>query len=135
MKARNFYMPINEDETYIRDGWLDHVCDVNPQGAMACLSNAGYSGFLAPQDLDELRDALIVYIESNGEQAVMEIMKCMPEYEVIIFNRLPNYSNATGEETGETENLVDKIVEQFKQMDKTLKVLLGITILLLILKD
>ena len=84
--------------------WLDYLVVLNPQSVMKVLSNYGYTGYLAPMDEEELREATYDFIERNGNQAVIELLKAHPLYEVIsgickeeTSIKIP-FKNASGEE-------------------------------------
>ncbi len=63
--------------------WLDYLIISNPQGVMKVLNNHGYTGYLAPMDEDELTEVAYEFIDKNGDQAVIELLKTHPLYDVI----------------------------------------------------
>jgi hypothetical protein len=84
--------------------WLDYLIMSNPHGVMKVLANNGYSGYLAPQDETELSEAACDFIEKHGDQAVIELLKIHPLYDVIAgISREESsinikYKNALGQE-------------------------------------
>jgi D-arabinose 1-dehydrogenase-like Zn-dependent alcohol dehydrogenase len=63
--------------------WLDHLIMSNPHGVMQVLARNGYSGYLAPQDDEELHDAAYDFVEKQGELAVIQLLKEHPLYGAI----------------------------------------------------
>jgi hypothetical protein len=84
--------------------WLDYLIMSNPQGVMKVLNNHGYTGYLAPMDEDELTEVAYEFIDKNGDQAVIELLKTHPLYDVIAgiskeeSSINVKYKNALGEE-------------------------------------
>jgi hypothetical protein len=84
--------------------WLDYLVMSNPHGVMQVLANHGYTGFLAPQDPNELNEAAYEFIDKHGDQAVIELLKSHPLYEAIAGickeeSKISiKYKNALGEE-------------------------------------
>lgn len=84
--------------------WLDYLIISNPQGVMKVLNNHGYTGYLAPMDEDELTEVAYEFIDKNGDQAVIELLKTHPLYDVIAgiskeeSSINVKYKNALGEE-------------------------------------
>jgi len=91
--------------------WLDYLVMSNPHGVMKVLANHGYTGYLAPQDSNELNEAAYEFIAKHGDQAVIELLKSHPLYEAIAgickeeSNISIKYKNADGEEGSATTTL------------------------------
>lgn len=64
--------------------WLDYLVQSNPHNVMQVLSRNGYSGYLAPQDKEELTEATYDFVEKKGDQAIVELLKAHPLYDVIV---------------------------------------------------
>jgi hypothetical protein len=67
----------------VKATWLDHIIMSNPQGVMKVLSGYGYNGYLAPQGPDEMEEACADLIERHGDQAVVDLLKAHPLYDII----------------------------------------------------
>jgi hypothetical protein len=63
--------------------WLDYLIASNPQGVMRVLASYGYTGYLAPQDEDEMAETCLDLMDKHGESAVIDLLKSHPLYEVI----------------------------------------------------
>jgi hypothetical protein len=63
--------------------WLDYLILSNPQGVMKVLADNGYTGYLAPQDQDEMLDCCMELMDKKGDQAVVDLLKSHPLYDVI----------------------------------------------------
>lgn len=63
--------------------WLDYLIASNPQGVMRVLASYGYTGYLAPQDEDEMAETCLDMMDKHGEQAVIDLLKSHPLYDVI----------------------------------------------------
>lgn len=103
--------------------WVDILISINPQGVMAVLSRNGYSGFLAPQDFEELRDAAIDFVEQGGEEAVIELFKSHPLYDSLVTaarSQGRNFHNADG---GPVQFLFSGI--NFNQLIRSILMVIG----------
>jgi hypothetical protein len=63
--------------------WLDYLILSNPQGVMKVLAANGYTGYLAPQDQDEMIEACLDFMDNEGDQAVIDLLQEHPLYKVI----------------------------------------------------
>jgi hypothetical protein len=63
--------------------WVDQLVASNPQGVMQVLARNGYTGYLAPQNEEELADAAYDFLERNKDLAVRELLKSHTLYDVI----------------------------------------------------
>ena len=63
--------------------WLDYIVLSNPQGVMKVLASYGYTGYLAPQDEDEMMDVCYEMMDKYGDQAVIDLLKSHPLYQVM----------------------------------------------------
>jgi hypothetical protein len=85
--------------------WLDYLILSNPQGVMKVLNAYGYTGYLAPEDEDEMIDACLDIMDKYGDQAVIDLLKSNPIYDVIAGlsteeTKVPlSFFNATGDGT------------------------------------
>jgi hypothetical protein len=85
--------------------WVDLLVASSPHGVMQVLARNGYSGYLAPQNQEELTDAAYDFVEKKGEDAVVELLKAHPLYDVIseistgayTKKSTKSFSNATGD--------------------------------------
>lgn len=64
--------------------WLDYLIESSPHAVMQTLAKNGYVGYLAPQDNAELSEATYDFVEKKGDQAITELLKAHPLYDVII---------------------------------------------------
>lgn len=108
-------------------GWLEYLISSNPQGVMKVLYKNGYTGYLAPQDQEELYEAAQEFIKDKGENAVIELLKAHPLYEVIADmvreeNQSISFKNADGSESSIMAT-IKKI--DYKKMAETALVLIG----------
>jgi hypothetical protein len=99
------YQPLDNGNS--NPTWIDLLVHSNPQGVMQVLSRYGYSGYLAPHDEQELIDAAADLVYKRGEEAVVELLKAHPLYDVINdltqINNQKVYRSATGDQsTGNT---------------------------------
>jgi hypothetical protein len=84
--------------------WLDSLVISNPNGVMLVLDRNGYTGYLAPQGPEELLDAAYDFVEKKGDDAVIELLKVHPLYDVIADVATENkivtahFKSATGED-------------------------------------
>lgn len=91
--------------------WLDYLVMSNPHGVMQVLANHGYTGYLAPQDENELSEAAYDFIEKRGDRAVVDLLKSHPLYSTIAdiskeeSSINVKYKNALGEEGSITTTL------------------------------
>lgn len=85
--------------------WLDYLVLSNPQGVMKVLAKNGYTGYLSPQDQDEMVEACFEFINSHGDQAVVDLLKEHPLYDVIAGTAMEEtkvvvpFKNASGEQS------------------------------------
>lgn len=63
--------------------WLDYLIISHPQGVMKVLARYGYTGYLAPQDENEMYGACLDLMDSYGDQAVIDLLKSNPLYDTI----------------------------------------------------
>ena len=63
--------------------WLDFLIMSNPQGVMKVLSSYGYTGYLAPQDENEMYEVCLDLMDKYGDQIVIDLLKSHPMYGVI----------------------------------------------------
>jgi len=117
-----------------RLSWLEYTVISNPNGVMLVLAKYGYMGWMAPQDMQELLEATQVLIERYGDQAVEDLIRVHPDYDII--RSMPakkggfsNFFNATDTEGSiSPEKLFDKL-------DRRIFVAAGIFLLAYILID
>jgi hypothetical protein len=121
----------NEDENGPYT-WVDDLIACNPQGVMQVLTSNGYTGFLAPQDMEDLADATSDFIEKKGEEAVIELIKVHPLYEVIAdVSRNDqkvqlNFRNADGTFTS-VQSFLSTV--DFKEVAKKVLIIIGVAYL------
>jgi hypothetical protein len=63
--------------------WLDYIILSNPQGVMKVLNAYGYTGYLAPQNEDEMIDACMDIMDKYEDQAVIDLLKSNPIYDLV----------------------------------------------------
>ena len=63
--------------------WLDYIIISNPQGVMKVLAGYGHVGYLAPRDSDEMIQACMDLLDRHGDQAVIDLLKSNPLYDLI----------------------------------------------------
>ena len=107
--------------------WLEYLISSNPQGVMDVLHRNGYTGYLAPQDQDELFEASQYFIESKGDYAIIELIKSHPLYDIIVNisnqKKPGNFKNADGTESSIITTL-QKV--DYKKLIEGVLVLVGI---------
>ncbi len=120
------YQP--EEQTGKSATWVDYLVETNPHGVMEVLSRRGYIGYLSPQDHSELVDAAYHYIEVQGEQGVVDLLRVHPLYDTIAEivreeNTIPlTFKNAAGEVS---EVLATIKTINYKKLIETILVLIG----------
>jgi hypothetical protein len=62
--------------------WLDYIILSNPQGVMKLLSEKGYTGYLAPQNEDEMYEVCLDLMNKEGDQVVVDLLKSHPFYDI-----------------------------------------------------
>lgn len=96
----NFYNQV-EPEPQTELSWLDYLILSNPQGVMKVLAGYGYTGYLAPQNENEMLDACMGLMDKYGEQAVVDLLKSHPLYDVFsdlsTQERSVSFQNASGD--------------------------------------
>ena len=55
--------------------WLDYLVLSNPEGVMKVLAGYGYTGYLAPENEDEMLEACMDLMEKYGDRAVIDLLK------------------------------------------------------------
>ncbi len=65
------------------EDWLADLVTANPHGVMKVLSVNGYTGYLAPQNTEELYEAAIEFIHVKGDDAVVALLRAHPLYDII----------------------------------------------------
>jgi len=84
---------------------IDYIIVSSPHSVMKVLSRHGYVGYLAPNNFQELSEATYDFIDKEGEDAVIELIKSHPLYEIVVGIEkegkpdITNYKNASGEES------------------------------------
>jgi len=63
--------------------WIDYIISNNPNGVMQVLNSYGYTGYLAPKDINELHEAVRLLIKEKGDEAVESLLKKHPDYEIL----------------------------------------------------
>jgi hypothetical protein len=63
--------------------WLDYLIISNPQGVMKVLAGYGYTGYLAPQDQQEMYEVCMDLMSKRGDIVIVELLKSHPLYEII----------------------------------------------------
>jgi len=107
--------------------WLDYLISSNPQGVMKVLASNGYIGYLAPVDQSEMAEVSMDLIDKKGDQAVIELLKEHPLYDVISdISRQETkitvpFKNAAGEESAVTTTI--KTVNYKKLIENALVVI------------
>ena len=119
---------INQNVAEPQITWLDYLIISNPHGVMKVLASHGYTGYLAPINQEELADAAYDYVEKGGDEAVIELLKSHPLYDVIagICNEekkvTVNFKNAAGE----VSSIITTIKTiNYKKVIGTLLVIIG----------
>lgn len=109
--------------------WIEELALSNPQGVMKVLASNGYTGYLAPRDENELVQAALDFVQSEGDDAVIELVKAHPLYDVIAGisrekKQIPlSFRNAEGEESqviAEFSNI------NYKKVIEVILVIIGI---------
>jgi len=91
--------------------WLDYLISSNPQGVMKVLARNGYIGYLAPVDQQEMAEVSMDLIDKKGDQAVIELLKEHPLFDVISeiskedTKIIVPFKNAAGEESAITTSI------------------------------
>lgn len=103
--------------------WLNYLISSNPQGVMRVLAQHGYTGYLAPQDEQELYEASLEFIHNKGDFAVIELLKSHPLYEAfseIITGEMSHsqYKNADGDQNSVIDTI--KKIDYKKAVETTL---------------
>ena len=78
------YNQQQQQEVESRLTWLDYLISDSPHAVMQVLANNGYVGYLAPQDQQELTEATYDFVEKKGDEAVIELLKAHPLYNIIV---------------------------------------------------
>ena len=94
--------------------WLDYTINNNTPGVIKVLAEYGYTGFLAPQSIEDVYAMCQEIIIDYGDDGVISLLKAHPEYEAFkeLFTGdfLPSsYRNAVSDFTGKIENFVSKL--------------------------
>ena len=78
--------------------WLDYIIMQNPSGIMKVLSDHGYTGYLLPQNEQEMKDASLDLMDQFGDNGVIALLKAHPEYPVLLdlAGKKSRYNNFTG---------------------------------------
>lgn len=109
--------------------WLDYLIISNPQGVMMVLNRYGYTGYLSPQDEDEMYEVCMDLIEKHGDQIIVEFLQSHPLYDVIsdicreeTKVAIP-FKNASGQES----NIITTIrTINFKKLAGNLLIIVGV---------
>lgn len=67
----------------MRAEWIAYLLRVNPIGVNRVLNRYGFTGRYQPEDEEDYREAIEMLIEQNGTDAIRDLLKIQPEYEVI----------------------------------------------------
>jgi hypothetical protein len=73
----------NQVEPSKKMTWLDYLIISNPQGVMHVLDHYGYTGYLAPQDEEEMYEVCLDLMDKHGDPIVVDLLKSHPLYDVI----------------------------------------------------
>lgn len=106
-------------------GWLEMLVMSNPHGVMRVLSRNGYTGYLAPINEDELTEAAFSFVHDKGDDAVIELLKEHPLYDVILGicqEEKQNFRNAEGIK-GQVINTIRTI--NYKKLIEMVLILIG----------
>ncbi len=79
----------NQDSNSVEPGsgtitWLDYLIISNPQGVMKVLAGYGYTGYLAPQNENEMYEVCLELMDKYNDQAVIDLLKSSPLYDTIV---------------------------------------------------
>jgi len=108
--------------------WLDYLIESSPHAVMNVLSRNGYVGYLAPQDKEELVEATYDFVEQKNDQAIIELLKAHPLYDVIVGiskeeKQVPvTFRNAAGDMSSVMTTI--KMID-YKKVIETLLVVIG----------
>lgn len=86
--------------------WLDYTIISNPNGVMKVLSDYGFTGYMTPQNANQMKANAIEIMALDGDEGIIALMKAHPEYGAFkdLFSKQSNdFSNAIG------EGITDKI--------------------------
>ena len=79
--VHGFVEDFSKDTRYENEiTWIDYLVSSNPEGVMKVLADNGYAGYLAPQNEDELIDAIYSFIDKNGDEGIITLLKSHPLY-------------------------------------------------------
>ena len=106
--------------------WLDYTIMKNPEGVMKVLADNGYTGYLAPVNMQELHEACIIFMDKSPEENTVELLMAHPDIEILLL--LAGGRKITSkiepdeiavDSNGKTIN-TESIIEIIKQERKTL---------------
>jgi hypothetical protein len=60
--------------------WLDYTIMGNPNGVMKVLSDHGFTGYMAPQSEDQMRQCALDVMDTHGDEGIKALMHAHPEY-------------------------------------------------------
>ena len=64
--------------------WLDYTIMKNPEGVMKVLADNGYTGYLAPVNMQELHEACIIFMDKSPEENTVELLMAHPDIEILL---------------------------------------------------
>ena len=81
-----YYIPENntntQQPTIQQEGWLNYIITHNPQGVMRVLNRNGYTGYLAPQNENEMYEACLVF-QSKDESGTEKLLMAHPDFQIL----------------------------------------------------
>jgi hypothetical protein len=105
--------------------WLDILILSNPQGVMKVLADHGYTGYLAPQDEDEMIECCMELMDKYGDQAVIDLLRSHPLYDVISEMSREDTKVTFKNATGESEVITTIRSINFTKLLETALIILG----------
>ena len=81
-----YYIPENntntQQPTIQQEGWLNYIITHNPQGVMRVLNSNGYTGYLAPQNENEMYEACLVF-QNKDENGTEKLLMAHPDFQIL----------------------------------------------------
>ena len=114
---------------------LNYILQNNPHGVMKVLNENGFTGFLAPQNNEELIDATHYFVEQKGQSAFNKVIKVHPDKDIFSnnFRNIVSHAQAMAENDNNFSN-IELLLKENNRLKKTLGLIMFLGLGYLLLK-
>jgi len=101
--------------------WLDYSINNNLNGVLKVLTDFGYTGMLAPQSVEEVKECSLDLMDQHGDEGAVELLSAHPEYKVfeeLFLRNSSGYSSKYHNAIGNVSTRINSFVSKLRPVDQ-----------------